>query len=1648
MRLSLRVPPKYELFDAEDRGAGDDKENVNQVNSPQNYRSSPYINEVIDYPSTPLETLAQESIEIKENIETQYSNAKRCLLQVQNEGTEVSMSIFNDLENLKKENSDRVKHLEDLLAELEEITGGTSFIFEQLDSKVKRIQHLESYLLNMESQMRSKGDKMYAEICKKRKANAEIRLEMDQLSIEISKLKHKMDTNKSDIKKSQLNTNEVAHQITQKDDHIKTLSKEIFEISERLDEATQIIARLKKKNKKREKAINSMSSKADKLMKEYIETKEKAFHDKNCRILNQREINLTVGSRMVDLLLSKIYNRQMKVSLNSIKNFISFDKEFFEMTQRMIRMVERKNLDKLREYFETWKKKKLKNTEIKQLIQPLKKSMNNDRERECRDILQMDVLYSKAKSRSCNMLIGVKLASILTKRSQCNLQISFGKWKSSCERFRKQKLSLKNLLTQKNLKLLFYGFKSLSEACNLSKNHTVYCSITSRSLYLQSIFSSLVLATKEKKFANESLKLRAFHSLISYCKFQKSIRTNEKFLDRNISSSEPSTGWTNLQRDRLRCALNTLKAQIMHEKLEVKRNDQTTFKKEAQVNSLILKVNRERVSKVSDIVETAFRKRVMSYYQHWYCVTSERACRHKALTRILLISSKRTTQRAFHTWRTNLVLATRNNLNNSIEANDKDNIEMIDKCRKFVKGIDHDILSNKAKATFKILKFSKIRQKKMYQVYLNKWRMKIQRSQRVKNAFISLHLLNNKLYLKDAFMRYKNTIKEQRKSEVIEARLNFMISSIDNRQKSRVFQALSTHVVSMKGRKENLLRIVQNSSTKKVKIAFSLWKTVYLKSCQVKLQSERDVVSFCEKQLEDKKADYKYEIKKLDIGTSRLKDQLNLKGKHVLMNALERCIRANKASAFSTWKESTIKLNISVKTLLYLFKKKQSCLCQQALTSWKNHIELTKIELYCRRVDQNIKGRHSENNLDHIDLHSQTPIKSGEKYIKNLELQKAHFMKKSHSVVKLKKSQKSGSTVIASQRIIFDGLKFLSSSKRKGIRKLEQFWDKKTTEKALFLINSVSSIKHFVARRKYALTKTVRILYISSLKQAFSSWRGTILLKHSSLAFYSHKEHHKHTQNTHAHIHSLQTSLSATSQHSKTHLTLFKIFKSLHSACLHSKLQKSALKSLLHSKHTQILQQVFKAFHLNYTVAAAHSLKEQRIKDFIRSNSKRKVLQSFRTNLDRTKELAKMLTRVSKKEQNKEKAKALRLLDSFGVSRMASEYLQKGRAARSIVQWIRCFRKRKLAEHFGEIKEEGYQRFVRRKSLGRLLNRLPRTRLQASFATWKILVKSTHLENQVSLYGRKAIDNYNCNQDLHSIINFAYENAGFKENTGDIITEALKKGQSRVQMLTTRPIFLIKSRMNNDKQYLKILIFQKWKEWLHTKKAWKYHIQMCDARLKNHQTGQKRLYSAFQQWKTLFERKNQKLGKISYHNLQERSIQTSNLTQSTKMVNKRQDETIYELEHQNKILIGNTISGQKMALLTFQDKYSTVQKRLAKKHDNTRERVTKAFKTWARYTKSLKTAFKQEELKKNMELIVKLRLQIKEYDMSNQELIMENDELRTTSMEGIALAEVWKELSEKIKILCVDLQSKQAVVDSLQSQNSEMAVDLYQRENY
>ena len=125
----------------------------------------------------------------------------------------------------------------------------------------------------------------------------------------------------------------------EKQEHIKTLDKEIKKISDRLNEASLKIIGLKKKNNRREKDINLMAKKADKLMKKYNELKEKSIKDNHDQFDRSKQLNTVIGSRMMDYVLNKTYFKQMRISLNFIQGFSKFEKNFSHSIRLIVKFL-------------------------------------------------------------------------------------------------------------------------------------------------------------------------------------------------------------------------------------------------------------------------------------------------------------------------------------------------------------------------------------------------------------------------------------------------------------------------------------------------------------------------------------------------------------------------------------------------------------------------------------------------------------------------------------------------------------------------------------------------------------------------------------------------------------------------------------------------------------------------------------------------------------------------------------------------------------------------------------------------------------------------------------------------------------------------------------------------------------------------------------------------------------------------------------------------------------------------------------------------------------------------------------------------------------------------------------------------------------
>lgn len=221
-------------------------------------------------------------------------------------------------------------------------------------------------------------------------------------------------------------------------------------------------------------------------------------------------------------------------------------------------------------------------------------------------------------------------------------------------------------------------------------------------------------------------------------------------------------------------------------------------------------------------------------------------------------------------------------------------------------------------------------------------------------------------------------------------------------------------------------------------------------------------------------------------------------------------------------------------------------------------------------------------------------------------------------------------------------------------------------------------------------------------------------------------------------------------------------------------------------------------------------------------------------------------------------------------------------------------------------------------------------------------------------------------------------------------------------------------------------MIKQWKQFVKYRKLYRFWLNFCENRVKSEKSCA--IARVFDKWKYSFREKEDFLAIRPYKQVQEIFIITKKIIDETKDDIQYQTSTIQELQNQNQVLIDNTISGQKLGLSICSDNFK------AKKES--------VFHHWASQIKKQNIKEKEDKLKANMEIIVNLRLKIKELDLDNQDLVIENEQLRKTSMDGIFLAQTWKELSEKIKRLSVDVNDRQKVISNLLDEKHGLAQNM------
>jgi hypothetical protein len=191
-------------------------------------------------------------------------------------------------------------------------------------------------------------------------------------------------------------------------DNLKTLSKEIMEIRDKISESQHLISLLQKKNKKREKEVKMMAEKAEELAKKYSELKEKAIRGQKIFLQNSKEFNSAVGSRLMAYKLHSLYLRKLKEGTTLLRENLTFKKEAEKAVEGLSRIHTMKWNDNCRLAFYIWHHNALQTLKNAKLPKRIKKSINEEKKQfmqilktdeKQRKGLRQSILVNSAKDR-------------------------------------------------------------------------------------------------------------------------------------------------------------------------------------------------------------------------------------------------------------------------------------------------------------------------------------------------------------------------------------------------------------------------------------------------------------------------------------------------------------------------------------------------------------------------------------------------------------------------------------------------------------------------------------------------------------------------------------------------------------------------------------------------------------------------------------------------------------------------------------------------------------------------------------------------------------------------------------------------------------------------------------------------------------------------------------------------------------------------------------------------------------------------------------------------------------------------------------------------------------------------------------------------
>ena len=404
------------------------------------------------------------------------------------------------------------------------------------------------------------------------------------------------------------------------------------------------------------------------------------------------------------------------------------------------------------------------------------------------------------------------------------------------------------------------------------------------------------------------------------------------------------------------------------------------------------------------------------------------------------------------------------------------------------------------------------------------------------------------------------------------------------------------------------------------------------------------------------------------------------------------------------------------------------------------------------------------------------------------------------------------------------------------------------------------------------------------------------------------------------------------------------------------------------------------------------------------------------------KKLVKKICRIGKTYQDYEKLYAFTQINHFGQSRVARKSERKQHACADIAYLLHSIYKKTTSSTLSKMRLSCLRIDQDRKLCKRIFMRSYLSQLKQAFSKWKHNHMKSKLIEEINTESDIAVEAVRAKRRVNILKKFLVQHGHSKR---DIDEELERKKQKTKSLMKS---FVIRCFFKTSKFSVLPKAFNHLKAWVRTRKLYRENFETM-SKYKNSE-----IFWAFKRWKHYHEDLRKPLLNLSKVELIEKCIRDEQTLGSLHNEQSRKRYQINVQLAQREQLLENFATAQKIAFRRCEYKLRI-------------KPLKRAFLKWQRNAVDAKLEEIEEQsntiiYRKNQSVIEELMKICKEAEEKNNDLILENEELRQASLDGIEIAKAVQELTREREKLSEELGYKNIAIKQLINDNNDMSEQL------